>query len=82
MINTADRKKYHKLMREGIWYFPPDRHLDSFLTNIFLKELTDFIQHLYWVPTYSRLHERHKMGKSICPKRDNSLLGEVRHIQR
>lgn len=54
-------------MREGIWYFPPDRHLDSFLTNIFLKELTDFIQHLYWVPTYSRLHERHKDAEKHMP---------------
>lgn len=58
------------------------KHLDSFLTNIFLKELTDFIQHLYWAPTYSRFHERYKDGEKHMPyKRLQSTEGDKTHIK-
>lgn len=81
MINTADEKETYKLMREsGISL--QTRHLDPFLTNIFLKELTDFIQHLYQAPTYSRFYERYKNGEKHIPYKGlQSTGGDKTHIQ-
>lgn len=75
------RKKYHKLMRKsGISL--QTRHLDSFLKNIFLKELTGFIQPLHWAPTYSRFHERYKGGEKHMPyKRLQSTGGDKTYIE-
>lgn len=74
------RKKHHKLMRKSSISLQT-RHLDSFLKNIF-KELTGFIQHLHWAPTYSRFHERYKDGEKHMPyRRLQSTGGDKTHIE-